>query len=322
MDEFSLIEKFFAKRIQRQDVATGIGDDAAILDVRAGHQLIITTDLLLDGVHFPNSTDPYDVGYKSLAVNLSDLAAMGAEPAWATLNLSLPNADDAWLSGFSDGFFDLARKYQVQLVGGDMARGPLTIGVQAMGWVPEGQAIKRSGARIGDDIYITGYLGDAAIGLKFAAGEVLPQLDSEIQMLRKFNQPEPRINCGIALRGIATSNIDISDGLVADLGHILERSAVGAEVQLADLPVSRQYKETYVAKFGWDPVVCGGDDYELCFTASKEDASVVAEKLKELNLVCTCIGEIREKPGLHLIDNEANEYQTSRSGFNHFAGLD
>lgn len=247
---------------------------------------------------------------------------MGAEPAWVTLNLSLPVADDAWLSGFSEGFFDLAKKYQVQLVGGDMAHGPLTIGVQAMGWVPVGQAIKRSGARIGDDIYVTGCLGDAAIGLKFATGEVPQQTESEIQMLKKFNRPEPRIKCGIALRGIATSSIDISDGLAADLGHILEQSAVGAKVLLTDLPVSAQYKENCEAQFGWDPVVCGGDDYELCFTAATDNASVVLEKLNQLNLQYTCIGKIREKPGLQLVDKEGNDYPTNRSGYNHFADLE
>lgn len=322
MDEFSLIKKYFADRIQRQDVALGIGDDAAVLNSMDGHQLVVTTDLLIDGIHFPENTDPYDIGYKALAVNLSDLAAMGAEPAWATLNLALPIADEAWLREFSEGFFDLARKYKVQLIGGDMARGPLSIGVQAMGWVPMGQATKRSGAQRGDDIYVTGYLGDAAVGLMLANGEVGLPTQSEKQMLKKFNRPEPRVKCGIALRSLASSAIDISDGLVADLGHILEESGVGAEVYLEELPVSTHYKANCMEQQGWDMVVSGGDDYELCFTTSTDNASDVKEQLDSVNLNCTRVGSIREKPGLQLIDKQGNDYQVTHAGYNHFSGLE
>ncbi|MFC1665717.1 thiamine-phosphate kinase [Pseudomonadota bacterium] len=322
MDEFSLIRKYFARHIKRPDVILGIGDDAAVLNSMDNHQLVVTTDFLIDGVHFPETTSPYDIGHKALAVNLSDLAAMGAEPAWVTLNLALPVVHEAWLRDFSEGFFDLANKYNVQLIGGDTVRGPLAIGVQAMGWVPEGKAIKRSGAQVGDEIFVTGYLGDAAMGLMLAQGEIDLSGKSAEVMLRKFNRPEPRVKCGMMLRAIATSAIDVSDGLAADLGHILEESEVGAEVYLEDLPLSPHYKNKYMDRQDWDKVVSGGDDYELCFTVSLENASDLKKQLASLNLNCTRIGRIRKQTELQLIDGQGNDYRVNAVGYNHFSGSD
>ena len=221
MNEFELIQKYFAHQpLARADVVLGIGDDAAVLEVPVGQQLVISTDALVSGVHFPEHTDPEAIGHKALAVNLSDLAAMGATPAWFTLNLSLPRADPAWLEGFCRGLFALAVQHGVQLVGGDTTRGPLTIGIQICGLVPRGQALTRVGARAGDRVYVTGVLGDAAIGLLFAQGKLELPEEYRANVLARLNRPQPRVAAGERLRGLASACIDLSDGLGSSTGRI------------------------------------------------------------------------------------------------------
>lgn len=323
MDEFTLIRTYFTRQpVQRADVVLGVGDDAAVLDPPPGAQIVVTTDVLVAGVHFPLDTDPYAIGYKSLAVNLSDLAAMGAEPAWATLDLVLPAVDETWLSGFSRGLFALAERYAVQLVGGDTARGPLCIGIQLQGFVPRGAALTRAGARAGDAIYVTGTLGDAGLGLLHAQGRLdLP--DTAARYVRtRLDRPEPRVAEGMALRGIADAAIDISDGLVADLGHILEASGVGARIELAQLPLSAVYSQCFDRVGGWDVALTHGDDYELCFTVPPAREPALAAMAEKLTCGFHRVGVIETDSGLRIIDVEGGRYRPNTGGYNHFHGAE
>jgi len=317
MTEFELIRTFFGHQdVVRPDVVAGIGDDAALLQPPAGQQLAVTSDLLVSGVHFLPDADPYSLGHKALAVNLSDLAAMGAEPAWFMLNIALPKADANWLQHFSRGMFELAREHNVQLVGGDTSRGPLAIAIEAHGFVPPGQALRRSGAKAGDRIYVTGTLGDAALALRHRLGGIrLPERDLAA-VVDRLDRPTPRVREGMMLRGIAHSAIDISDGLLADLGHILEMSRVGARIRLDKIPVSPVCR-THVHETGWDMVLASGDDYELCFTVPEKH--VVA--LEKLQPACGFhpIGVIEAEPGLHIINESGKPYQPRQSGHDHFA---
>lgn len=318
MNEFELIRKYFAcQPLARPDVVLGIGDDAAVLEVPAGQQLVVSTDMLVAGVHFPENTAPEAIGHKSLAVNLSDLAAMGATPAWFTLNLSLPQADPAWLDGFSRGLFALAGTYNLQLVGGDTARGPLTIGIQICGLVPGGQALTRAGARPGDRVYVTGTLGDAALGLLCVQGQLDLPAAQRAQVLERLNYPSPRVAAGERLRGLASACIDISDGVHADLGHILEASGVGARIELRRLPVSPAYTETF-ATLGWAPALTHGDDYELCFTIPALREPAFRRASVDLGVVCSYIGEIEAVPGLRIVDENGAEYRPPVAGYDHF----
>ena len=317
MTEFELIRTFFARQpVSRADVKTGIGDDAALLRPPHNQCLTVTSDLLVAGVHFFPDVDPVSLGHKALAVNLSDLAAMGAEPAWFLLNLTLPSVDATWLEQFCHGMFDLAREYNVQLVGGDTARGPLAIAIEAHGFVPEAVALRRSAAKAGDGIYVTGTLGDAALALRHRRDEIrLPERDFAA-VAQQLDRPTPRVREGMALRGIAHGAIDISDGLLADLGHILEMSEVGARIYLDRIPVSdvsrRHLKET-----GWETVLAGGDDYELCFTVP--DKNVAA--LEKLHFACGVhrVGEIEAAPGLRILDESGKPYHSKATGHNHFS---
>ena len=318
MNEFELIREFFGSQpVTRPDVVLGIGDDAALLNVPDDHELVVTTDMLVAGVHFPDTTDPCSIGHKSLAVNLSDLAAMGATPAWFTLNLSLPQADAVWLREFSQGMFALARQYDVALVGGDTTRGPLTIGIQAMGFVPRFQALTRAGSRPGDHIYVTGQLGEAALGLMQVQGKI--DLPEEYQgpVIARLNRPLPRIAAGIALRGVASACIDISDGLSADLGHILEASQVGARIQLVRLPLSPAYDAVF-GEVGWEPALSGGDDYELCFTVPAERETELRRAAARLGVACAQIGEIETHLGLRTVGAHGQLYTPATRGYDHF----
>lgn len=302
MTEFELIRHYFAaKTKERNDVRLGIGDDAAIANVPAGHELVITTDTLINGVHFPTTTSPADIGYKALAVNLSDLAAMGATPAWITLALTLPTADPTWIASFCDGLFLLANQYQVALIGGDTTRGPLSITIQAMGFVPTGKALLRSAAKPGDLIYVTGTLGDAARGL------LNPQYP---ELLSRLNRPEPRIATGTLLSGLAHAAIDISDGFVADLKHILLASHVGATVHLDQLPISHPEALAYA--------LTGGDDYELCFTIPPEKREELEKKHANIPCRLSCVGTIHTQLELQLLDNNGNPYHGPLHGYQHF----
>lgn len=317
-NEFNLIQRFFnQEKNNRRDVILGIGDDAALLQVPLGHQLVASTDTLVSGRHFPKNTAPTDIAYKALAVNLSDLAAMGAEPAWILLALTIPNANEAWLRKFTEGFFSLMRHFQLQLVGGDMTQGPLTITVQALGFVPSGKALCRAGARVGDRIYVTGTLGDAGLALESRQKKSLLTKVQIQTIMQRLNRPEPRIEMGLALRDIATSAIDVSDGLAADLGHILSASRVGAILQLEKLPLSESL-QALPREVAWELILSAGDDYELCFTVPASHERALQQHLTTLNTLCTCIGSIKKEAGLTLLAENGSVFNIEKTGFQHF----
>ena len=319
MSEFELIRKFFATQpVVRDDVVVGIGDDAAVLSPPEGKQLVVTTDTMVAGTHFLADTDAVSLGHKALAVNLSDLAAMGAEPAWFLLNLTLPAPDVAWLENFCEGMFALASAYNVQLVGGNTARGPLAIAIEAHGFVPEGEAIRRNTAQAGDSIYVTGELGDAALALQRLLGRrSLPQADYDA-LLPRLVRPAPRVREGMLLRRFASSAIDISDGLLADLGHILEASGVGALVVRDRVPLSSVYQK-YLNEVGWDMALSGGDDYELLFTVPVRQDREFERWRSRFGCAVTHLGEIVSGHGLTLVDAKGDRYQPAPLGHDHFA---
>ena len=318
MNEFQLIQHFFSHtKTERADVILGIGDDAALLQPPSGQSLAVSSDTLIAGVHFFEKEDPYDIGYKSLAVNLSDLAAMGAEPAWLMLSLTLPVADENWLQGFCRGLFELVDEYQLQLVGGDVTKGKLSITLQVMGFVPAALALRRSGAKPGDKIYVTGHLGDAGLALHLLKHHKDTREISKA-ILRKLKHPIPRINVGLALRGIASSAIDISDGLFADLSHIVTASGVGAFIDVDNLPLSPALKQLSV-KDAYNLALSAGDDYELCFTLSPEDELRMLTNLNVLLIdTCTCIGTITSHAGLRLQQRDGSIFTLEKTGFQHF----
>jgi thiamine-monophosphate kinase len=320
ISEFELIDDYFtAITGQRRDVLLGIGDDAALLRVPHGMDLAVSVDTLVSGVHFFSDIPPADLGYKALAVNLSDLAAMGAEPAWATLALTLPRIDETWIGGFCSGFTELATRFGVQLVGGDTTSGPLSVTVQVQGLIPAGEGLRRSGARAGDDIYVTGTLGDAALALGYKVEGVVDWSDME-QLRMSLDRPFPRVEAGLELRRFATSAIDISDGLAADLGHILQASGVGASLRLDTIPMSPLVAKRCREKDDWSTAVAGGDDYELCFTLSPEYRDRVAEISKRAGVAMTRIGAIEERKGLRLLLRDGSLWVPERSGYEHFSG--
>jgi thiamine-monophosphate kinase len=281
-------------------------------------------DTLVANVHFPGETDAYDIGYKSLAVNLSDMAAMGAEPVWATLALTMPNANENWLKQFCDGFFALAEQYTLQLIGGDTTRGPLTVSVQVMGLAPQGQALTRSGAKPRDRIFVSGQLGDAALALQLLQSQMqqhsgfdLPA-DQQQSLVSKLNRPEPQVELGMALKGVATAVIDISDGLAADLGHVLTASGVGATVHLDQVPVSNTLKQLQTTVNTQNLVIAGGDDYQLCFTVPAEKLQNIDIIRRQLSIDVTDIGQIDETPGLRMKKN-GTLLTIQRSGYEHFS---
>ncbi len=307
--EFDLIGRYFAVHAPQHPYnQLGIGDDCALLNVPAGYQIAVTTDTMVKNVHFFADVDPELLGHKLLAVNLSDLAAMGAEPFAVTLALTLPKVDENWLQAFSQGFIGLARRHRVDLIGGDTTAGPLTLTVQAMGVVPQGRALLRSGAKAGDLIYVSGQLGNAGLGLKIKQGYIC---DCPEPALMCFNKPQPRIAQGLAIRDFASACIDISDGLAADLSHILQKSAVGACLEWHSLPLSPQVLD-YLNKSGDRQMpLTAGDDYELCFT-------VPAGFQKQVPAGCHCIGVIEAQPGLRI--SRAGRIETLEArGFEHFS---
>ena len=311
--EFDLIARIRARVATRADVVLGIGDDAALLAPPPGRQLVVTADTLNDGVHFPRGTSPADVGWKALAVNLSDLASMGAEPAWCTLSLSLPQSDPAWIEGFLDGFLDLAGQHDIALVGGDTTRGPLSIAVTAMGLVEPGRALRRDGARVGDEVWVTGTLGDAAGGLALLDREAVPALRA------RLDRPTPRVAAGRALAGIATACVDVSDGLLADLGHVCARSHVAARIDVDALPASAVLREAFGEADRIALQASGGDDYELCFTAPADAGADIGAVSAQLGLRFTRIGRIVAGEGVHPVDAKSQPWSSPRRGYDHFA---
>lgn len=314
--EFALID-LIRKRCHatRADVRLGIGDDAALLAVPAGKLLAVSTDTLVAGVHFPHAATARDIGWKALAVNLSDLAAMGAEPAWATLALTLPGADARWVEEFADGFALLARRHRVALVGGDTTQGPLSITVTIHGFVPDGAALTRSGARIGDGVYVTGTLGDAAAELR----QMLAKTAADPYLLERLHRPTPRVEQGLILQGRASACIDVSDGLTADLGHVCDASGVAARIDADALPASSALAAAFDAPMRREFQLAGGDDYELCFTAPAVVASDLLRELAHSGCGATCIGRIVAGNGVRVQDAAGNPVKALRSGWEHFA---
>lgn len=318
--EFDVIKKYFTFTHGREDVLLAGGDDCASVDVPAGKELVITVDTLVSGVHFPADTSAQDVAYKSLMVNLSDLAAMGAEPAWITLAITLPDVDEAWLTEFSQQFSSLLTEYKVALIGGDTTHGPLSITVQAMGLVEKDKKMLRSQAKAGDKIYVTGCIGDAAIGLKAVFGGID---DAELaSCIERLNRPDARVRFAQELSAISNCAIDVSDGLLADLGHIITASDCGAVIRLGHIPVSdaavyyfSRYEEDVI---DWPLLLTQGDDYELCFTIS-EDKEAELEKLAEKHGVrVSCIGEITAGDKLRVVDANNGPVQIDGAGYQHF----
>ena len=338
--EFDLIDRIRARAPARHDVILGIGDDAAIVQLPAGRQLVVATDTLNSGVHFPPDTAPADIGWKALAVNLSDLAAMAAEPAWCTLSLSLPGSDARWLDGFLDGFLELAVRHRVALIGGDTTRGPLSIGVTVHGLVEPGRALRRDGARVGDDIWVTGTLGDAAGALALLqrvsapvvasaceAGPILTgdeggQWDSKalFALRSRLDRPTPRVGVGRQLAGVAHAGIDISDGLLADLGHICRASKVAAEIDVDRLPGSQALADSFDQDSRRELQASGGDDYELCFTADPEMRERIEAIAAEATTAITRVGRVGEGEGVRAVDRDGAQWKSDRNGYIHFSG--
>jgi thiamine-monophosphate kinase len=319
LSEFDLIKRYFTRATP--GAILGVGDDAALLRIADGMELAISTDMLVSGTHFLADADPFLLGHKTLAVNLSDLAAMGAVPRWATLALSLPGADESWLQRFSAGFFALADEYGVELIGGDTTRGPLNLCVTIMGEVPQGKALRRSGAQTGDDIWVSGKLGEAALGLAHLQGKIALPESVRIACLASLHQPQPRVALGLALRGIANSAIDVSDGLLADLGHILECSNAAAEVRYERLPLPSLFASCgdEMLELAQHCVLAGGDDYELCFSAPVAQRDEIEDLATRLRLPLSRIGKIVSGRGCKVRAADGSVMTIKESGYDHFA---
>lgn len=318
--EFELIRRFFT--YPAPGARLGVGDDAAIVRARRGAELAISADMLVSGRHFFADADAGLLGHKSLAVNLSDMAAMGAAPRWATLSIALPRVDARWLRAFMRGFMRLARRHGVDLVGGDTTRGPLTICVQIIGELPAGKALRRDGARAGDDIWVSGTLGAAALALAAARGRVRLAPGERRQVEGRLHEPTPRVALGAALRGLTRSAIDISDGLIADLGHICERSGVSAAVEFARLPAAPALQRRLDRSAARTVLLAGGDDYELCFTAARSRRDAIARVAHRLRIRLTRIGTIVPRRGrnpvVSVTDAAGRPVRAERGGFDHF----
>lgn len=318
--EFSLIKQYFTSQpVKRKDVSTGIGDDCAILTVPEKQQVAISTDTLVSGIHFLPTISPEDLAYKALAVNISDLAAVGADPAWASLALTLPKVDNDWLETFSRSLFALAEYYSIQLIGGDTTKGPLSLTITIQGLVPQGMALLRSGAKIGDWIYVTGFLGDSAAGLAVLQNRLQPsQPESRDYFITRHLRPQPRLLQGQALRSLASAAIDISDGLISDLNHILTASGCGARINLDALPYSTAMKSQVSKEQAEIWALSGGEDYELCFTVPEINRGALDIALAHTGADFHCIGQIMPiAEGIRYL-REGKEVHPNLKGFDHF----
>ena len=325
MGEFELIARHFKRPVRR--AALGVGDDCALLSPRPGMQLAVSSDMLVEGRHFFPDVDPEALGHKALAVNLSDLAACGAEPLAFTLALALPHADDAWLAAFAKGLFALADAHGCELVGGDTTRGPLNICITVFGEVPTGQALLRSGAKVGDDIYVSGHLGDARLALEALQGHIALPPEALAAARLRLEQPTPRVALGQALRGVASSALDVSDGLLGDLGHILRASGTGACIDTSktmNLIAASAYSISTRGQIDTELLhqctLAGGDDYELAFTAPVARRAAVAAAAQASGTPVTRIGRIEAEPGLRLVDALGQPVARRYASFDHFAG--
>lgn len=329
MGEFDLIERYFKRPTYK--AALGVGDDCALLKPTEGMQLAVSSDMLVEGRHFLSTVDPTRLGHKALAVNLSDLAAVGAEPLGFTLALSLPRLDEAWLAGFSMGLLRLADAHGCELVGGDTTQGPLNICITVFGEVPPGDALLRQNAQVGDDIYISGTVGDARLALEVFRGTHSLSGEAFEQARLRMEQPTPRVELGTALRAVANAAIDVSDGLLGDLGHILKRSGVGAQIDTTWLQAAGYFGEarlasgitTVMADLPWNKrlefALAGGDDYELCFTAPVNQRELVHAAAWETNTPVTRIGRITQEQGLVVLDPQGQPIAKRFASFDHFA---
>ena len=320
MGEFDLIARYFT-RAPRHAVL-GVGDDCALLQPQPGMQWAVSCDMLVDGRHFLSTTPPARLGHKALAVNLSDLAACGAKPVAFTLAWALPHLDEAWLQGFSQGLWALADEHGCELVGGDTTQGPLNICITVFGEVPPGDALLRQHAQAGDDIYVSGTVGDARLALEVFRGTWRLEAEHFETARIRMEQPTPRVALGQALRGVANAAIDISDGLVGDLGHILKRSKVGAVLTtdwVADSAAISSAMQTLPLSRRLDYALAGGDDYELLFTAAPDQADAVQEAANDCGVPVTCIGRIMPTPGLQVMDAQGVAMSRRFASFDHFA---
>ncbi len=318
MDEFALIDRFFARRAQsRPDVELGIGDDAAVTLVPTGSALVIACDAMCLGTHFPPATPARALGHRCLAINLSDIAAMGARPVWCTLTLSLEEADESWLTEFADGFFALADAHDTALIGGDTVRGPLGMTVTIHGLVEPGCSVRRDGAGPHEAIFVTGCPGEAGAGCSLAIAAKPCDSRSERRLLSRFHYPAPRVHEGLSLQGIATSMIDLSDGLHEDLGKLLTASGVGAELSAEALPVSDDLLEFAGAERALGLALTGGDDYELCFTVPRERERDLVRVSRDWSCPVTRIGETRARAGL-VWTRDHQPFTVPDTTFSHF----
>jgi thiamine-monophosphate kinase len=313
--EFDLIAKYFARPVRH--AVLGGGDDCALLQPTPGMQWAVSTDALVEGRHFLSTVPPDALGHKSLAVNLSDLAACGARPVAFTLSLTLPRVDEAFLAGFAEGLYALAQAHDIELVGGDTTAGPLNIGITVMGEVPPGQALRRGGAKAGDELWVSGRLGDARLALEAFRGQVALRGEAFEDVRRAMERPQPRVALGIALRGIASAAIDLSDGLVGDLGHVLRASAVGATLRLADIPHSAHVAACSEGQRR-QCLLSGGDDYELLFAAPASAHARVRDAGARSGVPVTCIGTLDAAPGLRVIDAGGAPVVLNERAFDHF----
>ncbi|WP_122035844.1 thiamine-phosphate kinase [Aliivibrio sp. EL58] len=325
--EFNLIDKFFVHgNLTREDVDLGIGDDCALVTVPENHQVAITTDTLAAGTHFLATASPISVGYKALASNLSDIAAMGAKPTWVSLALTLPEPDEEWLNGFCEGFFGLAKQHHVQLIGGDTTKGPLSITITVQGILPRGEALTRKGAKAGDDIYVTGLLGDSAAGLEVllnTSKQIKTELELELE--RRHYYSTPRVELAQRLRHLCHSALDISDGLISDLAHILKQSNVRAYIDVDQLPISDELMQYFAGSREQcqKTALTSGEEYELCFTAPKENREAIKQITTLLNQNVSIIGEIVDEPFTNIQDSVQLHRQISKldwtlHGYDHF----
>ncbi len=314
--EFELIARYFTRPKRR--AVLGVGDDAALFRVGKGMELAVSTDMLVSGTHFFADADPRRLGHKTLAVNLSDMAAMGARPRWALLSLALPKVDPAWLRAFSAGFHALADAHEVELIGGDTTRGPLNLCVTIFGEVPRGRALRRDRARVGDDVWVSGELGSAALAVALQQGRISLSTSVAERCKRSLDRPQPRVALGLGLRGLANAAIDISDGLAADLGHICERSSLGADVWLDRIPGAKALAAVADRKLAEQALVAGGDDYELCFTAGVKNRARIEALSGRIGVRLQRIGAMRKGQGVSLLDGDGRARGAQVRGYDHF----
>ena len=317
--EFELIKRHFTR--PAANAVLGVGDDCALVDVTNGMDLAVSTDTMVSGTHFFPDVNPENLGHKALAVNLSDMAAMGAMPYWAMLALTLPNVDHEWLSAFAKGFFDLAQEYNVSLIGGDTTRGPsLVMTVTIMGEVPAGAALRRGGAKAGNDVWVSGNVGDAALAVAHRYGRIVLDANDYHEAVMRLYEPSPRVALGQALRGLATAAIDVSDGLLADLTHICRLSEVGATIDLNAVPVSSIGAKHIGSDEGRNAILAGGDDYELCFTAHPNSRESIEDLTDVLGIPITRVGQIKRGKGVSLLGSDGKAVKIDGRGYDHFKG--